>query len=98
MAQFIAIVHRDHDGHAPDDFTPELLELEAEGARTLYTADVVRSYWSRKDVPGAVLLIEAADEAAARAAVDTLPLRKRGMLALDMLVPLMPYRGFAPRG
>jgi len=45
-----------------------------------------------------VLLIEAADEAAARAAVDTLPLRKRGMLALDMLVPLMPYRGFAPRG
>jgi len=48
MAQFIAIVRRDHDGHAPDDFTPELLELEAEGARTLYTADVVRSYWSRK--------------------------------------------------
>jgi muconolactone delta-isomerase len=98
MAQFIALARRNYDDYPEAEFTAELLELEAERARQLYEGGVYRQIWSRGDHPGAVLLIEAASLADAQAALESLPLKERGMLLIDVVVPLTPYRGFGPRG
>jgi hypothetical protein len=44
-----------------------------------------------------VMLIEAVDEATARAAVQSLPFHQASMLEITLLAQLLPYRGFAPR-
>lgn len=93
----MALVKRNYAEFTEADFAP-LLEGEAERARQLYVQGVVRAMWGRKDVPGAIMLLEAESLDAARGFVDTLPLRAKGMLDLDMLVPIGPYRGFGPRG
>jgi muconolactone delta-isomerase len=98
MAQFIALFRRDYDRFPEAEFTPALLEQEAERARQLYTGGTFRAIWSRQDVPGAVVLLEAGSIDEARAVLGSLPLAVLEMLALDALVPLIPYRGFAPRG
>ncbi|MGB8840025.1 MAG: muconolactone Delta-isomerase family protein [Aliidongia sp.] len=95
--QFIAILRRLTERFSEADFAP-LLEPEAEQARALYAEGIVRQIWSRGDIPGACMMIEAADEAAARASLATLPLMAAGMLEVTALVPLKPYRGFGPRG
>ncbi|MDQ6925349.1 MAG: hypothetical protein M3154_03840 [Candidatus Eremiobacteraeota bacterium] len=98
MPQFIAAVRRDLDRFSASDFTPELLEEEAERARQLYADGIFRQMWSREDHPGAVILIEAGTPEEAQAVLASLPLAVREMLSLDLLVPVMPYRGFGPRG
>lgn len=97
MAQFIAFLKRDYDRFTEAEFAP-LLEPEAEQARRLYGEGRLRQIWGRKDAPGAVLIFEAADEAAARAAAQTLPLLAKGMLVVEQFAELGPYRGFGPRG
>ena len=52
----------------------------------------------RGDAPGAAIVVEAGSLDDAQAALDTLPLKANGMLLLDTLIPLTPYRGFGPRG
>ena len=98
MPQFIAAVRRNLERFSASDFTPELLEEEAERARTLYADGVFRRMWSRDDHPGAVILLEAGTVDEAEAVLASLPLAVREMLSLDLLVPLIPYRGFGPRG
>ena len=95
--QFIAVLRRRIESFAEADFASRL-DAEALRARELYAEGVVRAAWSRKDVPGAVLLIEAESRDAAEGAVRSLPLIGKGMLELDTLIPLGPYRGFGPRG
>jgi hypothetical protein len=56
----------------------------------------VRSAWSRGDVPGGVLLVEAADAAAAERAIASLPLVERDMTERE-IIGLLPYRGFVPK-
>jgi len=97
MAEFLALVRRDVDRFSEAEFAP-LLEPEAQRVRELYTEGVLRRVWSRKDVLGAVLLIEADSLDAAQAVLRTLPLAQRDMLGVDAVVPLAAYRGFAPRG
>jgi len=97
MAQFIAAVRRDLEKFSASDFTPELLEEEAEGVRRLYADGIFRHVWGRGDHPGAVILIEAGTPDEAQAVLASLPLAVREMLSLDLLVPLTPYRGFGPR-
>ena len=96
MAQFIAIGTRNLREFIEADFTP-LLEPEAERARTMYAEGTIRAMWARKDVPGAVILLEADSLEAAQAAFDSLPLAQRGMLGVQ-IIPLAPYRAFCPRG
>ena len=96
MAQFIAIARRKYDSFAEADFTGELLDAEAEQARRLYAEGIYRQVWGHTSPAGAVILIEAADAAAAQAAIGTLPLYQRGMLAVE-LIAVSPYRGFFPR-
>jgi hypothetical protein len=78
--------------------TGEQRAMEVAYVSEQYIADTIRQVWSRADAPGACLLIEAADESAARAVVEALPLMKAGKLDIQMAIPLQPYRGFATAG
>ena len=95
--QFMVLLRRITERFSEADFAP-LLEAEAERARALYTEGIFRQLWSRGDMPGACVLLEAPDEAQARAILASLPLLAAGMLEMTALVPLKPYRGFGPRG
>jgi muconolactone delta-isomerase len=92
--QFVVILRRRTEQFEDHEFA-RLLDAEAERVRELYAEGIVRSIWSRQDVLGAVILLECADEAAANAAIASLPLAQRGMLEFAM-VPLRGYRGFCP--
>ncbi|MGH7706727.1 MAG: muconolactone Delta-isomerase family protein [Candidatus Dormibacteria bacterium] len=93
--QFLLLARRRTESFTPEQFDA-VLEAEANEVRRLYTSGEFRAAWSRTDVLGAVVLIEAADLAAAEKIVAALPLAQKGMLDAQVL-PLLPYRGFAPR-
>ncbi len=97
MAQFMALVKRNYDRFTEADFTP-LLEGEAERARQLYAQGIFRALWGRKDAPGAVILVEAETQDEAEGAVRSLPLVAKGMLDVEFVIAMGPYRGFGPRG
>jgi len=63
--------------------------------KELYASGLLRQLWKRGDIPGAVILWEAASETEVRAALDTLPIFQAGMLEILAVVPLEPYPGFA---
>lgn len=94
--QIMALMRRRTEAFTPEQFNA-VLDVEAERVRELFSQGVIRAAWSREDVPGAVLMVEAASLEEADAALATLPLAKLGMLE-SMLVPLRGYRGFGPRG
>lgn len=93
--QFLAITRRRTERYSEADFAA-VLDDEAHRATTLYAAGLFRSLHSRGDVPGAVIVLEAADREAARASMDSLPLAKLGMMDVE-LIPLLPYRAFVPK-
>ena len=67
---------------------------EVARVRELYASGVLRQIWHRADRPGAVLLLEAGDEAGASAAMSSLPLVMAGAVFVESLVELKPYGGF----
>ena len=73
-----------------------LFELEAQAVRRLYIAGIIRIAWSRGDVRGAFLVLEAPSVDAADAALQLLPLIRNGM-AEAQIIALHGYRGFGPR-
>ncbi len=73
MAQFIALVARNYERFTEDRFAP-LLEPEAERARELYAAGTVRWMWGRREVKGAVVLLEADSLESRPGELATLPL------------------------
>ena len=93
--QFLSISRRLTERYSDEQFAAHI-DAERERVRELYKDGVVRSIWSRKDQPGAVMLLECADESAARAAVNSLPLAQRDMLDVQIL-PLNPYPAFFPK-
>jgi muconolactone delta-isomerase len=95
--QFMVLTRRRMEAFAAEEWTPALIEMEAQRVRELYTAGSVRSIWRRKDMPGSVILIEAASEEETRTLVGSLPLAQRGMLEFVVVTGLEPYAGFAPR-
>lgn len=94
--QVLAVVRRRTERYSDEQFAP-VLEPEAEAIRTLYARGVVRNVWSREDVLGAVVLLEAESLDSATAIVSEFPLVERGMAEVQMLVPMRAYRGFGPR-
>lgn len=92
----MTLSRRRTDAFPPEAFTPELLAQESARVRELYAAGILRQIWLRGDVPGASILWEADSEADVRAAIDSLPIFKAGMLEILALVPLKPYPGFGP--
>jgi len=95
--QVLTMTRRKMELFPAEQWTPELLERESQRVRALYAAGVLRAIWRRKDMPGAVMLLEVADEHEARATVATLPLAELGMLEFVVVTGLEPYGGFAPR-
>ena len=94
--QFLSVSRRLVE-HFTDEQFAEHIEAERERVRELYRDGIVRAIWARKDLAGAVMLLESADENAAREAVGSLPLARRNMLEVQIL-PLAPYPAFVPRG
>ena len=94
--QFLAITRRRMEQFSDEEFA-QRIEAEQEHARMAYSKGHLRQIWHRGDVKGAVLMLEADSETAARSIVEHLPLYQAGMLELVMLVPLKPYAGFGPR-
>jgi len=94
--QFLSVSRRRTDAFPPEAFTPELVAGEGARVKEMYAAGTLRQVWARADAGGAAILWEAADEAEARAALESLPLFKAGMLEIIVFVPLKPYAGFGP--
>lgn len=92
--QFLAVVRRLTESFPKEAFDV-LLDDEAEGVRRLYAEGVIRIAWSREDVLGACLLLEADSREHAESALATLPLFHHKMVEYQ-LVPLRGYRGFCP--
>ncbi len=78
----------------PDAAYEPHLRAEALQAWHLYQEGIVRELYFRSDWPGAVLVLECSDVAAATAALATLPLVEQGLIQFD-LIPLRAYPGFA---
>lgn len=93
--QFLSISRRLTERFNDDQFSAHI-EAERERVRELYRDGIVRAIWTRKDVAGAVMLLECADESDARQAVGSLPLARRDMLEVQIL-PLGAYPAFFPR-
>lgn len=89
------VVFRRSDAFDAADFEP-LLAPEVQAAKALYQSGTVRQIWHRGDEAGAVLLLEADNRDQAQAKLNTLPMVEAKMLETVMLIPLQPYRGFAP--
>jgi muconolactone delta-isomerase len=95
--QFAVLTRRRMDEFPAEQWTAELIAEESNRVREMYAAGSVRSIWRRKDMPGSLILLEAASEDEARALVVSLPLAKRGMLEFVVVTELEPYPGFGPR-
>lgn len=94
--QFLSLSRRRTDAFPPEAFTPELVARESQRVRELYAAGTLRHIWKRGDIAGAAIVWEAASEAEVRAALDSLPIAKAGMLEVVALTQLQPYPGFGP--
>lgn len=80
-------------GLSAADFTPHLKD-EARRVWDLQQAGLVREAYFRADEHTAVLVLESPTLQDAQAALNTLPLVERGLIAFE-LMPLIPYNGFA---
>jgi muconolactone delta-isomerase len=94
--QFLTLSRRRTDAFPPEAFSPDLVAQEGTRVKELYAAGILRQIWLRGDLPGAAILWEAGNEDDVRAALDSLPVFKAGMLEIIALVPLKPYPGFGP--
>ncbi len=89
----ILAMEHETPGATTDDFRPHL-KAEAARAWELYQAGVFREMYFREDLHTAVLILECTELEAARAALDSLPLVKAGLITFD-IIPLIPYPGFS---
>ncbi len=89
----ILAIERDVPGVSDQAYGPHLAN-EAARAWELYQAGVIRELHFVKEESRAVLVLECADKAEARAHLRTLPLVARGLIDFDIL-PLSAYPGFA---
>ena len=94
--QFLSLSRRRTDAFPPEAFTPERIAGEGQRVKELYVSGLLRQIWKRADMGGAAILWEAMSEAEVRAACESFPLFKAGMLEIVMVVPLQPYAGFGP--
>jgi muconolactone delta-isomerase len=94
--QFFSLSRRRTDAFPAEAFAPELAARESQRVKELYAAGLLRQIWKRGDLPGAAILWEAAGEAEVRAALESLPVFRAGMLEIVALTPLEPYPGFGP--
>jgi hypothetical protein len=90
--KILALEH-EKAGVAAADFQSHL-RGEAKRVWDLYQQGIVREiYFAPGSSARAVLMLECADEAAARTALATLPLVEKGLIEFELL-PLIPYSGW----
>lgn len=94
--KFLALVRRRSETFT-DEQIAAYLEPEAERVRALYMQGVFRAVYSRGDVKGAVVEMECETIDEARQVLETMPFAQQKMIDIEV-IPLLPYRGFAPRG
>ena len=92
--QFLTISRRRTETFSEADFAARR-DDEVAQARALYAEGFLRQLWTRGDVAGACMLIEADSEAQVREKLNTLPLYRAGMVEFS-IIPLKPYAGFCP--
>lgn len=90
----ILAIEQEMPGISAGAYTPALLQAEARRVWELYQAGTLREIYFCSDPPRAVLMLEGADAAAARATLNTLPLVQAGLIDFEIL-PLVPYSGLA---
>ncbi len=90
--QFIVVTRRRTDRFTDAQFA-EVLGPEAERARALYAEGAFRAIYSRGDIPGAVLVLEAPGPEEAAALMGSLPFAQREMMEYE-IIPIKPYHGF----
>ena len=93
--QFLAVIKRKTNESSQSQLEG-LLEPEAEYVRKLYSQGIFRSVWSRGDVKGAVIELECENREDASRMLESLPFATAGLVDIEV-IPLLPYRGFAPR-
>jgi hypothetical protein len=89
----ILAIEREKPGVTEEQCTPHL-GPEAERVWELYQQGIIREIYFREDREEAVIVLECTDLKEARAALDTLPLVRNGLITFE-LVPLKPYPGLA---
>jgi hypothetical protein len=89
----IIAIERETPGKTREQFMP-YLKAEAAMVWEFYQNGLARELYFRQDQSTAVFVLECAEIADARAALDRLPLVRAGLITFD-LMPLKPYPGFA---
>jgi hypothetical protein len=92
--QVIVVIGRTEAG-ATQTILPEQLEDEIAYVRKRYGAETIRQIWSRVGVGGAVMLLEVPKVEDGSDLVAKLPLSLAGILRLEGIFPLIPFKGFA---
>jgi len=93
-AMKILALEKEVPGVAEDDFTVEILELEARKAWQLYQLGVLRELYFSVDKDQAVLVLECDNAEEARRQLSELPLVRAGLIDFQ-IIPLVPFEGFA---
>lgn len=88
----ILAIEKELPGASPGSFKPH---LKAEAARVLdlYHSGIIREFFFDEDRHRAVLILECANAAEARAVLASLPLVSEGLIDFEIF-PLSPYTGF----
>ena len=94
--QFLTLLAR-HPDKLDAPVPPDLREAEFETVRRYYADRFVQQIWLRGDAAGAFMIVEAASREEVAEKLDALPLARAGFLETQMIAPLLPYAGFAPR-
>jgi hypothetical protein len=89
--QFLVLANVRED--VPNERVTSLVKEEAKVVWGLYASGSLRSAHYRSDIPGAVLMLEAADLSEATKTVESLPMVQAGLLKTEIM-PLEPYTGF----
>ncbi|QDH15960.1 muconolactone Delta-isomerase family protein [Oecophyllibacter saccharovorans] len=91
--QFLTVSKRNTDRFTPEDFAAQS-GREAERARALYMEGFIRQIWHRAEGNGACLLVEADSREEVEQKLASLPMVAKGMLTVEQIIELAPYKGF----
>lgn len=88
----ILALENEYEGKSSDDFNPYLKD-EARAVWELYTKNIIREIYFRKDKTFAVLMLECDSVEEAEKTLAELPLVKEKLIYFE-IIPLVAYHGF----
>ncbi len=87
-------IEKEVSGVKDEQFTPELLKLEAGKVWELYQRGQIRELYFSNERQQAVLILECRDITEAKVTLASLPLVKAGLIDFE-IITLSPYPGFS---